>query len=81
MSHLKVIQEYSISVFNRKSERRGRRAHMAYIEYRVPEISRQEPQILIMFDCDPAKANDLKAIIYKELDKNNHLSDPQRKPW
>jgi zinc protease len=22
-----------------------------------------------MFDCDPAKANDLKAIIYKELDK------------
>jgi zinc protease len=29
----------------------------------------QEATDLIMFDCDPAKANDLKAIIYKELDK------------
>jgi zinc protease len=66
---LKVIQGILDIVFTEKVREEAGGTYGVSINIGSQKFPEQEATDLIMFDCDPAKANDLKAIIYKELDK------------
>jgi zinc protease len=69
---LKVIQGILDLVFTEKVREEAGGTYGVSINISSQKFPVQEATDLIMFDCDPAKANDLKAIIYKEL--NNLIS-------
>ena len=66
---LKVIQGILDIVFTEKVREEAGGTYGVSMNISTEKYPVQEATDLIMFDCDPAKANDLKAIIYKELDK------------
>jgi zinc protease len=66
---LKVIQGILDIVFTEKVREEAGGTYGVSLNIGSQKFPVQEATDLIMFDCDPAKANDLKAIIYKELDK------------
>jgi zinc protease len=66
---LKVIQGILDIVFTEKVREEAGGTYGVSINIGSQKFPVQEATDLIMFDCDPAKAADLKAIIYKELDK------------
>jgi len=66
---LKVIQGILDIVFTEKVREEAGGTYGVSLNIGSQKFPIQEATDLIMFDCDPAKANDLKAIIYKELDK------------
>ncbi len=66
---LKVIQGILDLVFTEKVREEAGGTYGVSLNIGSQKFPVQEATDLIMFDCDPAKANDLKAIIYKELDK------------
>jgi zinc protease len=70
---LKVIQGILDLVFTEKVREEAGGTYGVSINIGSQKFPSQEATDLIMFDCDPAKANDLKAIIYKEL--NNIISN------
>ena len=66
---LKVIQGILDIVFTEKVREEAGGTYGVSINIGSQKFPVQEATDLIMFDCDPAKAENLKAIIYKELDK------------
>lgn len=66
---LKVIQGILDIVFTEKVREEAGGTYGVSVNIGSQKFPVQEATDLIMFDCDPAKANDLKAIIYNELDK------------
>lgn len=69
---LKVIQGILDIVFTEKVREEAGGTYDVSISITSQKYPEQKATDLIMFDCDPAKANDLKAIIYREL--NNLIS-------
>jgi zinc protease len=66
---LKVLQGILDIVFTEKVREEAGGTYGVSMNISSQKYPVQEATDLIMFDCDPAKANALKAIIYKELDK------------
>ena len=66
---LKVIQGILDIVFTEKVREEAGGTYGVSLNIASQKYPAQEATDLIMFDCDPAKTSDLKAIIYKELDK------------
>jgi len=66
---LKVIQGILDIVFTEKVREEAGGTYGVSLNIGSQKFPVQEAQDLIMFDCDPAKTDKLKAIIYKELDK------------
>ncbi len=64
---LKVIQVILDIVFTEKVREEAGGTYDVSINIGSQKYPVQLATDLIMFDCDPAKANDLKAIIYREL--------------
>jgi zinc protease len=64
---LKVIQGILDIVFTEKVREEAGGTYDVSINIGSQKYPVQLATDLIMFDCDPAKANDLKAIIYREL--------------
>jgi zinc protease len=69
---LKVIQGILDIVFTEKVREEAGGTYDVSISIGSQKYPDQKATSLIMFDCDPAKANDLKAIIYREL--NNMIT-------
>jgi zinc protease len=65
---LKVIQGILDIVFTEKVREEAGGTYGVSINIGSQKYPVQQATDLIMFDCDPAKANALKTIIYKELD-------------
>jgi zinc protease len=65
---LKVIQGILDIVFTEKVREVAGGTYGVSINIGSQKFPVQQATDLIMFDCDPARANDLKAIIYNELD-------------
>lgn len=66
---LKVIQGILDLVFTEKVREEAGGTYGVSLNIGSQKYPVQQATGLIMFDCDPAKANDLKAIIYRELNK------------
>ena len=66
---LKVIQGILEIVFTEKVREEAGGTYGVSINIGSQKYPVQEATDLIMFDCDPVKANDLKLIIYQELNK------------
>ena len=64
---LKVIQGILDLVFTEKVREEAGGTYGVSVNIASQKFPEQEATDLIMFDCDPARANDLKAIIYNEL--------------
>jgi zinc protease len=69
---LKVIQGILDIVFTEKVREEAGGTYDVSISISSQKYPEEKATDLIMFDCDPSKANDLKAIIYREL--NNMIS-------
>jgi zinc protease len=65
---LKVIQGILDIVFTEKVREAEGGTYGVSLNIGSQKFPVQQATDLIMFDCDPSRANDLKAIIYKELD-------------
>jgi zinc protease len=66
---LKVIQGILDIVFTEKVREEAGGTYGVSLNIGSQKYPVQEATDLIMFDCDPAKTDELKAIIYRELDK------------
>jgi zinc protease len=65
---LKVIQGILDLVFTEKVREEAGGTYGVQLNFSSQKYPVQEATDLIMFDCDPAKAKDLKEIIYREID-------------